>query len=444
MVWVLVVGRTEVKHYLLPEDIEPDRNGNKISNIFQNRKYLADIILFLIYVEIMPAIVEFLFWASVFLILYTYAGYPLLVWTLTRIRGFFHKKPGLRDPGSLSVTVIVTAYNEEAVLEQKIRNCFGLNYPAASLHFLFVADGSYDRSVEIIKKYPGIRLLHGPVRLGKAAAMNRAMAVADTPLVVFSDANTFLNRDALNRIVRHYADPEVGAVAGEKRVMPEPGRPVSSGEGLYWQYESRLKKLDSDWNTTVGAAGELFSIRTALYSPLPEDTILDDFVQSLQVCIKGYRVRYEPEAYAEESASPSIREEMERKVRISAGGFQAMGRLLPLFNPFRYPLVCFQFLSHRIFRWTVCPLALVVAFISALILACRGIALFQAMAAAQLVFYMAAAAGWRQALRNRRSRWFYLPFYFTFMHLCVFAGFRRFLLGKQPAMWQRAGRQADK
>ena len=208
-----------------------------------------------------------------------------------------------------AVTLVVPCFNEEDFIREKVENCFQLNYPKEKLKLLFITDGSSDGTVEILKSYEGILLLHEDRRAGKAAAENRAMKFVETPIVVFCDANTMLNKDAIRNLARHYQFDEVGGVSGEKRVMPAKGAELSgAGEGLYWKYESTLKKWDSELLTIVGAAGELVSFRTALCEDLEEDSILDDFMQSMRIAAKGYRFLYEPEAYAMESPSANVKE----------------------------------------------------------------------------------------------------------------------------------------
>ncbi|MBO9572308.1 MAG: glycosyltransferase, partial [Chitinophagaceae bacterium] len=271
-------------------------------------------------------------------------------------------------------------------------------------------------------------------RKGKLAAINRAMRYVNSEIVVFSDANTLLNEKCIINLVRHYKNKKVGGVAGEKRVFTSEGEP--GGEGAYWRYESFLKKLDSDLYSVVGAAGELFSIRKSLYTPLKENIILDDFVQSLHVCLKGYVVRYEPEAYAMEKASISLADERERKIRISAGGFQAIGQLINLLNFFRYRTLSFQYISHRVLRWTLAPLSLVMLFFSSVYL-CISLnsPFYGIILALQLLFYTLAIIG-----SFSKLKFFYLPHYFCFMNYCVVKGFWRFVLGKQGVAWHRAER----
>jgi len=381
-----------------------------------------------------------IFWLSLIIVFYTYIGYPLVLMLLVAIRKIFSAKTRPENTALHEVTLIVAAYNEQDIIEEKIKNTLGIDYPSPLLKVIFVTDGSTDATNAIIAKYPQLMLLHEPQRKGKLAAINRAMSHVQTPFVIFSDANGFLNPGCIKSIMRHYACPNVGGVTGEKKVTGRNGA-VGEGEGLYWRYESLLKRLDSDLNTVVGAAGELFSLRTGLYTLLNTDVIIEDFVQSLMLCRKGYKVRYERAAYSEERPSSHIRDEMERKIRISAGGFQAMVLLKELFNIFRYPLTGFQFISHRVLRWTITPVALVSLLISSMILyAQTGNLWYGAGALAQVLFYLAALIGWKQALNHQKQPLFYLPFYFSFMNFCVFAGFYRYIRNRQSATWTKAVR----
>ena len=200
---------------------------------------------------------ENIFWISFILLFYCYIGYGFLLAVMNRLRSLF-KRPHINQaPGKHEITMIVAAYNESAILNEKIQNCLDINYPEGKLKFIFITDGSTDDTPEIVAMYPGIQLLHNKERRGKLAAIKRAMQFVDTPLVVFSDANSMLNKDSILRIANHYDNPAIGGVAGEKRIVPQHNSGVSEAEGLYWQYESFLKKQDSGFHTVVGAAGEL-------------------------------------------------------------------------------------------------------------------------------------------------------------------------------------------
>lgn len=383
---------------------------------------------------------ETVFWISFIIIFYTYAGYPLLLLILVYIKKIIAPAPGRIELKNNfgPVTLIVAAYNEEDVIEEKIKNCFELDYPPENLNLIFITDGSTDNTVSIVKKYPHVVNLHQSARKGKLAAMNRAMQFVETDIVIFSDANTLLNRQSITKIMSHYSDSKVGGVAGEKKILVSDGA-IAKGEGLYWKYESFLKSLDSQLYSTVGAAGELFSLRTALYTTLPENTIIEDFVQSLLLCDKGFVVRYEPGAFSLEKASLSIKDEMERKIRISAGGFQALVYLKKLLNVFRFPILSFQYISHRVLRWTLCPVALALLFITSFVVWWeQDSPIFGFITLLQVVFYLMALAGWLLSRKNRHPGIFYLPFYFVFMNFCVFAGLMRFVRGKQGVTWQKA------
>jgi cellulose synthase/poly-beta-1,6-N-acetylglucosamine synthase-like glycosyltransferase len=269
------------------------------------------------------------------------------------------------------------------------------------------------------------------------------MEYVQTPITVFCDANTILNRSAIKRIVRHYTCQSTGGVAGEKRVIINENTEGSLvGEGLYWKYESLLKRLDARLYKVNGAAGELFSIRTSLWSPLPKEVILDDFVISARVNIQGYRIAYEPESYAMELPSASLREEKKRKVRISAGAFQAMILLKPLFNCFKYPVLFFQFFSHRFLRWTLTPLCFSLLLLSNIWLVIVGKQSFYTwILIMQTVFYLTAFIGGYLRTNTGILKILRVCNYIIFMNYSVYLGFARFILGKQSAVWEKAGRE---
>lgn len=393
----------------------------------------------------MLQILKIVFWISLIVIGYSYIFYGIIVWLLTGVRNIFGKKDPITDKDHTpEVTLLVAVYNEEAYIRQKIENSLQLEYPEGKLKFVFITDGSTDNTNAVVKEFPRIRLLHQPERKGKIAAINRAMKEIDTPVVVFCDANTTLNPTCIKEIVKHYSHPSTGGVAGEK-IVRETGKNESlagAGEGLYWRYESLLKKLDSDFWTVVGAAGELFSIKTELFEPVPEDVLLDDFIISLKIAQRGYRIIYEPAAYAIESPSLDIREEQKRKIRISAGGFQSIVMLKPLLNFFKYPVLSFQYISHRVLRWAVCPFLLPVIFILNLILAIiTRHPIYISLFLLQFAFYLLALMGYRQALRNKKSRILYIPYYFVFMNLSLYIGLKRFIGKTQSVLWEKAERK---
>jgi len=382
-----------------------------------------------------------IFIISCFIIFYNYAGYAVIAYVLNKLR----KKPSLTTddhPFYPTVSFIVAAFNEEDFIREKVLNSLEQDYPSDKIEYIFITDGSTDIPPGIIREYPSIQLLHQPQRKGKSHAVNRAVAAARHEILIFSDANTTLNSLAVRNITRHYQDPRTGGVAGEKKVVSLKDTPdeVGGGEGLYWKYESFLKKIDSDCWSVVGAAGELFSVRRALYRPLPGNIILDDFVISLETAQKGYRIIYEPDAYAMESPSFSMKDEGKRKVRIAAGGFQAIGILWPLLAFWKQPRLSFLYISHRVLRWTLSPLCFILAFVANLVLAVTTDSLmYRLFFGAQLLFYLLAALASAMP-PARRPGILKLPYYFTFMNISVILGFFRFLKGGQSAVWEKARR----
>lgn len=338
---------------------------------------------------------------------------------------------------------VIAAYNEEDFITLKIQNSLSLDYPSHLCRTIVVADGSSDATANIVKEFPQVELLFEPTRKGKVAAINRAVAQThNVDILIFSDANTLLNTSAFRHITDHYRDPLVGGVSGEKKVISD-GQVPGQGEGLYWKYESVLKKLDSDFHSVVGAAGELFSIRRELFESVPEHIILDDFYISLNICRRGLLVRYEPRAFAMETPSFSLKDEKKRKVRISAGAFQSMVIMKDLLDITRYGKLSFQYISHRVFRWAICPFALpLILLLNVFIVVGGGSFPYVLLLASQLLFYALAFVGWLGSGSPRGSiKIFYVPYYFVFMNVSVWGGLVRYLNGAQSAMWEKARRE---
>lgn len=397
-----------------------------------------------------------LFWVLTALVVYTYVGYGVVLYALVKLRRMLGiGQRILPAAGELAhVTIVVPAYNEIDCLPTKLQNCLAQHYPADRLHLLFVVEGSTDGSAEWLMEQqanlPNLSILSGNQRLGKIEAMNNAMRQVRTPLVIFTDANTTLNVEAVSRLVRKFDEPEVGAVTGEKRIQMQLAEAATgSGEGLYWRYESLLKRFDAELHTIVGAAGELFAIRTALYEPVEADTLLDDFMISLRIAARGFRVEYEPDAYALERPSPSIREEQKRKVRIATGGFQSIQRLTPLLNVFRYGWLSFQYVSHRVLRWAVTPFCLpLLVILNGLIIAQLvlssaddlSLIFWALLLVGQLGFYALAYVGYQNEDKQTRWKPAFVPFYFVFMNVCVLLGLVRYWQGGISGIWEKAAR----
>ena len=283
-------------------------------------------------------------------------GYGLLISILVKFQKKKVKLPVLDNEDLPEITLLAAAYNEEDIIEDKIKNSLALNYPKDKLNLAFVTDGSNDSTNDIIKKYPETDLYFEPQRNGKISAINRVMPLINTYYTVFTDANVMINSDGLRKMINHFQDPRIAAISGEKTILKqEEGSASGTGEGFYWKYESFLKRKDSEYNTMVGSAGELFAIRTHLYKPVDENTLIEDFIITMGLAAQGYKVAYESEALAIETSSETMEDEKKRKVRISAGGIQAVIKLLPLLNFVKYGKLTFQYISHRALRWTLMP-----------------------------------------------------------------------------------------
>jgi len=391
-----------------------------------------------------------MFWGLIFVVFYAYLGYGICLYGFIKIKRFF-KKPETQISGKSelpNVVFIVAAYNEADYIEEKIKNCLQFDYPKDKIEFWFVTDGSDDQTPSLVEQYPTlpgqtIKLFHSPTRKGKIAAVERVMAFVEAPITIFTDANTDVNPQAIRNMVRHYTYPKVGAVAGEKRIaLGETGDATGAGEGIYWKYESLLKKWDSELYSTIGAAGELFSIRTNQYRHVPQDTLIEDFVLTMGVAMRGYKIVYEPNAYAVESSSASISEELKRKIRIAAGALQAVWRLRSLLNPFKFGILSFQYLSHRVLRWTLAPLALPTVFFLNIVLAKNGALAYKAMLLCQVIFYLFALLGYLFERKQLKIKAFFVPYYFCVMNYAMYRGFFRLMAGRQSVVWEKSKRAA--
>ncbi len=394
--------------------------------------------------------IELLFWGLIFIVFYAYLGYGILLFVLVKIKRLFSKyaTPSYQEVDLPGVVFIVAAYNEQDYIVEKIKNCLAFDYPKDKIELWFVTDGSNDSTPKLVENFPTlpdqtIRLFHSPERKGKIAAVERVMAFVQAPITIFTDANTDVNPMAILNIVRHYADPKVGAVAGEKRIaLSEKDDASGAGEGIYWKYESLLKKWDSELYSAIGAAGELFSIRTEQYRHVEQDTLIEDFVMTMGIAMRGYKIVYEPDAYAVESSSASIAEELKRKIRIAAGALQAVWRLRSLLNPFKYGVLSFQYLSHRVLRWTLAPLALPIIFLINIWLAIGCSMLYQALLVCQILFYSFAILGYIFERKQLKIKAFFVPYYFCVMNYAMYRGFFRLVGGRQSVVWEKSKRAA--
>lgn len=394
------------------------------------------------------AISSYLFWLSVAAIIYVYAGFPLVLTLLASI----HPKRPQYFPVTPFVTLIIPAYNEEAVISQKIENSLSLDYPPERLQILVAADGSTDRTTEIVRAYAahGIELSFNSVRQGKMAAINKAISMVRGEIVIFSDANNIFTPKVVRDLVTPFSDPEVGCVSGAKTIMRGDGM-LGDSEGLYWRYEAYIKKQETRLGCCTSVAGEILAIRRTLIEPYPDNIINDDFYMAMRVIMRGYRVIYAPEARSLERISLSQKDEMTRRARIIAGRYQIMTmphKLIPLSRP----VLLWQIVSHKFLRPLV-PFAMAGAIISNLFAviwpsdsASNSLLLLAfpfnwIMLAFQTMFYGLALVGNR--IRNHRtiSRVLYLPTFLFSSNMAAIIGLYLYISKRQPHLWQRAKRR---
>jgi poly-beta-1,6-N-acetyl-D-glucosamine synthase len=367
------------------------------------------------------------------LVVYTFAGYPAIMALLARLR----PRPVHADPASTPrVTVIVVAHNEQEIIEAKLRDTLRLDYPPDRLDVVVVCDGSDDETAQRAARIDGVMVLHEAPRRGKLAAMNRAFDATDGDVVVFSDANNRYSPNALRELVAPLADPSVGVVTGRKGIDDGSGRALDRAEGLYWRYESQLKR----WETTVGsvaaAVGEMLAFRREAYQR-PLGMHNEDFAQVLLAAAAGWRIVYVPEAVSLERASATIEDEAARRSRLFAGNWQATWKVLPALAR-RRPALAWQVASHKATRPLV-PWALLAVAVTT---AGRvpGARWARWMAAAQGTLYASALIGWQLERRGRRNRWLYLPYYFCRMNLAALDGLRKVLFEETGGIWQHVPR----
>ena len=393
------------------------------------------------------AALKTIFWICTFLVFYTYLGYGMLLWVLVKLKRIVMGKPKKRalptdDDELPDVTFLVCAYNEQDVVDMKMKDIYQLDYPKNKLHIAWVTDGSSDNTNSYLKTYPDVDIIFTPERKGKTAALNHGLSLVKSDITVMTDANTMVNPGAIKEIVRLMQDPKVACVAGEKRVMARhKGQAAAEGEGLYWRYESALKRMDSELYSAMGAAGELNAIRTALYEPMPENALLDDFVMSMRMVDKGYKIAYSSDAYASEYGSANLQEESKRKRRIAAGGLQSCWWLRKMMNPFRKPIVAFQFISHRVLRWSITPFALMALIpLNVALVMMKAGNVYTVIWLLQIIFYATALCGYIQEKRGNRSKLLYIPYYFLFMNMNVFAGIPYLRSHSKGGIWEKAKR----
>jgi cellulose synthase/poly-beta-1,6-N-acetylglucosamine synthase-like glycosyltransferase len=389
--------------------------------------------------------IAILFWGALFAIVHSYVLFPLLLIALDAIgqaAGAWRYLGGTerrRPPAQLGlppVSVLVAAYNESDCIARRIENLLEQDYPSDKLEILIGSDASTDETDAIVTRYAarGVKLSRGP-RAGKAGVLARLLGLAKGDVLVLTDANTDFERDAIRRLVQPLRDPAVGLVCGRLRLHTPLGAPVA--EGAYWRLESLLKLYESRRGCVMGANGAIYAVRKHLFPPMPEGTVVDDFVAALRVLLSGYEVRYEPEAVAHEETAPDHAGEYKRRVRIAAGCFRAMGQYSDLLSP-RHGFTAFALWSHKVLRWIV-PHALIVALVTNAMLASED-RFYAALLVVQCAAYLVAALGLLGAAPRHLRVVADAAAHFVEMNVALFVGFVKYSRGAQGQTWSRTER----
>ncbi len=389
-----------------------------------------------------------LFWILLFILFYTFVGYSLVLFVLLKLKKLLFPNRFLKTDKTYEpdVCLFVTAFNEKDYVHQKVENSFSLDYPKEKIQYVWVTDGSDDGTPNLLKKYDNLEVYHLNERRGKMHAMNRGVKFVKAPIIIFSDTNTILGNQSIREIVAKFSNEKTGCVAGEKRIVEkEADAAAGAGEGMYWKFESWIKNMDAELNSAVGAVGELFAIRTELFEDVETDTLLDDFIISLRIAQRGYHIAYTPNAYAEETASLNVKEELKRKIRIAAGGVQTIFRLKSLLNPFKYGLLSWQYFSHKVLRWTLAPISLVLLFFVNLFIIFQQnswteFQFYTLFLYLQIFSYLLAAVGWFFENRKLRFKILFVPYYFVTINYASIRGIFRYFKGQQSVNWEKAKR----
>ncbi len=372
---------------------------------------------------------EIIFWITVFMIIYTYAGYPLLIIILSP---FINRKVNRKDIEP-NVTFLITVYNEEQAIEEKLKNTLNLDYPREKLEIIVASDGSTDRTDEIVGQFrdKGVILHRVEGRVGKTETQNQTINIATGEIIIFSDGTTDRDRKIIRNIVRNYNDPDVGAVSGRYEYKDPSGGQVGFSQILFWKYENMNKTCQTRIKTLTGCYGPLYSIRRELYTPLPRE-IISDFVEPLKILQKGYRIVFERDALAYELTTEDTSQEFRMRIRVISRGMSGLLYVKELLNPFKYGFVSFQLISHKLLRWMI-PVFMVVLFFVNVFLLDNNV--YLAAFIAQIVFYTSAFLGWVIDRLKIGTRIFALPLYFCIVNIASMISLFKTLLGKKAVTW---------
>lgn len=376
--------------------------------------------------------IKSLFWISIASILYTYIGYPVVVWMLGRLRNLKVSKSVITP----SVTVVIACHNEANNIEARIKNLLVADYPAHLLEIVVISDGSTDFTPDIARRYAShrVQVFAYNEQLGKATALNIGAEIASGEVIIFADARQWFEPDAIKELVSNFADARVGAVSGELLLDGGANATVGEGVGLYWKYEKWIRKSESRFNSVIGATGAVYAIRRKLWHPLPKETILDDVYTPMQIALRGSRIVFDEKARAHDIATDSASREFSRKVRTLTGNYQLCQLMPRVLLP--TSVLLFQFYSHKLMR-LVAPIFFLILLASNLAIVSANSTLFyEASLTAQMIFYASVLAGGYMLKRKRKVRVLNFAYVFSVMNAAALVGLIYFILGKRD-VWVR-------
>ena len=377
-------------------------------------------------------LLQLIFWIVCFILFWTYFGYYIFL----RVYSIFASKPVKKDEILPSVSLIITAYNEESRIAEKIENSLALDYPTDKIEIIVISDGSNDGTTEIVTRYleRGVKLIEIPDRVGKHSAQERGIEQTQCEIVVFTDAATHLGPESMRKIVRSFADPKIGCVSGMDRI-DVCGQP-SQGEGIYINYEMGLRTLESAVSSLIGVSGSFYAVRKELCETW-YGHLSNDFYMPIIARMKGYRSVLDSEAIGSYSVKIKTEKEFKRKVRTVVHGLDVMFNFWRIMNPFKYGLFSIQMISHKLLRW-LAPFFLILCLVLNFALAGAGL-LYQIVLAFQILSCLAAAAA--LAIRGlEHNRFFRIPAFFTMVNLSILVAWIKFICGERYITWERTER----
>ncbi len=390
----------------------------------------------------MTILIEILFWTSCSLIIYSYAGYPLIPWFLSRRQRQDNSNQSPEDSspaetGSLPfVSIVIAAYREESVILERLNNLAKLDYPSDKLEILIGCDGNLDLTGELVRSYDDdrVRLVQFEQRRGKSSVLNDCVPQTKGEIIVFSDANTQMDPQCIKQLVKHFQDETIGCVCGQL-ILEDPVT-CNNVDGLYWKYENFLKSCESQLGAVLGVNGALYALRKNLYMPIPSHIINDDFMIGMQVHLAGHRLVYEDAAFAIEESAPSVQAEFQRRTRIGTGAFQSLRYLKGLLNP-KHGYIAFAFWSHKVLRW-FCPIFMFIALLTNVYLFAHPF--YQATLIVQEAFYLMALIGIHFVNGEHHIKLFRVPGMFVQMNYALVIGLFRCMFLQQNGTWERTDR----